>query len=172
MKRRAPEHEVDQLVPQERVQIRRGAVSKENKCVPQERVQLSTRVEGADVPVGVAMKPVLQERVVQRTDEQLVDEPAPRYLDDLALLVPQERKQQRVLSKLDILVDTGDKLVPQERVQTRTVGQVDVPALECADDAGKLVPHERVQSRIVGQVDVPAPGYVDDAEKLVPQERE
>ena len=93
MKRRAPEQEVDQVVPQERVQIRRGAVSKGNKFVPQKRVQLRTRVEGADVPVGVATKPVPQERVVQRADEQLVNEPAPRYLDDVALLFPQERKQ-------------------------------------------------------------------------------
>ena len=34
------------------------------------------------MPVGVATKPVPQERVVQRADEQLVNEPAPRYLDE------------------------------------------------------------------------------------------
>ena len=45
VKRRAPEQKVDQLVPQERMQIRRDAVSKGKKFVPQERVQLRTSVE-------------------------------------------------------------------------------------------------------------------------------
>ena len=67
------------------MQIRRDAG---NKFVPQERVRSRTRVEGADVFVGVAMKPVPRERVVQRTDEQLVDELALRFVDDVAMLVP------------------------------------------------------------------------------------
>ena len=53
------------------------------------------------------------------------------------LLVPQERKQQRVLSKWDLLVDTGEKLFPQER---RTFRQVDAPAPEYVDDVAEARP--------------------------------
>ena len=115
------------LVPQERMQIRAveqvGDVPGGAELLPQERVQQRTGFSGcrrfrSPQTVQVATMPVPQDRVFQRSGEQVVDVSGPQNLEFTAKLVPNERVRQRTVD------DAQQVLVPQEREQLQAVGQV------------------------------------------------
>ena len=96
----------------------------------------------------VAMMPVPQERVFQRSDEQVVDVPGPEILEFTAKLVPHERMQQRTVD------DAQQVLVAQEREQLQAVVQVHdlhVPKMQ------NFVPEHVPEQMVELQVHVPLP---------------
>ena len=126
-------------------------------AVPQERVLHRTQEQIVGFPVPQIMEDSLpvfpQERVHYRTQEQIVGFPVPQITEDGLPIVPQERVQNLVAEQ------TAGVPVPQivqESVQNRTLEQVlvsPVPqTMEAVVKVSPPTPQERVFSRMQERV--------------------
>ena len=145
------------------------------------------------VPVPQIWEPIVdgphlvpQERVQDRTPEQIVDVPVPQITEDSLPFVPQERVQnstpeQIVVVPVPQIMEDSSPFVPQARVQNRTPEQiVDVPVpqlMEAIVDVVPSPPQERVQNRTPERVqnrtpeqivDVPVPQLMEAIVDVVP----